>query len=828
MTQPWLTTQNLPLPVIVALVVVVLFVVVRLYRRDRTTVSQGVGATLLTLRAVFVTTLLLVLADPRCAIDEQQTDPGTVLVMFDVSESSTLTDPYRSVAQKIAEAKALGLVEDAAQNGLDNPETLRRLTELSRRELTELALRTSWWTELERRFNVVGYAFNDSAQRYDPTATSSSVLPTAGGPTNLSAPLATELIVQQDSNVVGVVLFTDGHHHSPDDPRLETSSLSASRVPLLAVGLGTLEKPTDIAVSQIEATGKTFSGDEIHAQVVVEASGLTASTTSLRVETDGQLVKEFTLSLPEGESTQRLPIQFPAGDPGRKRFTFSVPPQPEEVDHKNNTQALWAEVLSEKAKVLLLDGRPRWEWRYLREAWNRDENIDVTPLLVESAPHRRLPDDYPAERSELFDFDVVVLGDVPSQVFSREQREDLHDFVVAQAGTLIFVAGADELPYGWLDSPLSAILPIEPLVPSPSPQFGASIAREGIRIELTELGEEAALTRILPGRSRNVELWEMLPEHYWLNPIGDVVEGAEVLATVTAETGTNLPGANLLNTSDPTLRRARRKFLRSRGAALVRHSFGAGRVLYIGVDSTWRWRYRLGDELYTRFWGQVVRWGVAERLTAEDRHARLGTAKFLYSSTDEVRIDALVEDAAGQPYVGSVDAVLSTFGKQGGARISLRHIPRSGGRYRGAVRVNELPTPATPTSADQSNPSSDDARNADVFRRYTVALSIPNLAEYNTLNERANIEIVVAPAESLEIRDTTCNVSLLEELADSTGGTFLPFSQFRKTLEYLHPRPKTREITVVYAPWDFPTGVAILLLSVLIAEWVLRKRRNLI
>ena len=213
MTQPWLTTQNLPLPVIVALVVVVLFVVVRLYRRDRTTVSQGVGATLLTLRAVFVTTLLLVLADPRCTIDEQQEDPGTVLVMFDVSESSTLTDPYRSVAQKIAEAKALGLVEDAAQNGLDNPETLRRLTELSRRELTELALRTSWWTELERRFNVVGYAFNDSAQRYDPTATSSSVLPTAGGPTNLSAPLATELIVQQDSNVVGVVLFTDGHHH---------------------------------------------------------------------------------------------------------------------------------------------------------------------------------------------------------------------------------------------------------------------------------------------------------------------------------------------------------------------------------------------------------------------------------------------------------------------------------------------------------------------------------------------------------------------------------------------------------------------------------------
>ena len=40
----------------------------------------------------------------------------------------------------------------------------------------------------------------------------------------------------------------------------------------------------------------------------------------------------------------------------------------------------------------------------------------------------------------------------------------------------------------------------------------------------------------------------------------------------------------------------------------VEQNYGFGRVLFVGIDSTWRWRYRVGDTYHHRFWGQLVRW----------------------------------------------------------------------------------------------------------------------------------------------------------------------------------------------------------------------------
>src|SRR5262249_40888804 len=41
---------------------------------------------------------------------------------------------------------------------------------------------------------------------------------------------------------------------------------------------------------------------------------------------------------------------------------------------------------------------------------------------------------------------------------------------------------------------------------------------------------------------------------------------------------------------------------------IVRQNYGFGRVLYIALDSTWRWRYKVGDQHHHRFWGQVIHW----------------------------------------------------------------------------------------------------------------------------------------------------------------------------------------------------------------------------
>ncbi len=552
----------------------------------------------------------------------------------------------------------------------------------------------------------------------------------------------------------------------------------------------------------------------------------------LRIEENGERIAEFVAPIPAGESRVRLPVSFPAGEPGRKRFTASLPVQPGEVEDANNKMDLWIEVLSEKAKVLLLDGSPRWEWRYLREAWMRDDNIELVVGVVTPSPHHRLPEEFPRTREELYRHDVIVIGDVPPHVFSREQRENLHDFVTQRGGTLVLVAGPRYLPYAWLDTPLAEILPVAPLEPVPPAGLGASIARDGVRLALTPAGERSVITRLVPGLERNNELWELLPAHHWISPMASVTGGAEVLVTVSRDAIPRLPGADLLEASGVSGNRVREEFLRARGSVLVTHSYGAGRVLYCGIDSTWRWRYRLGDELYARYWGQVVRWAVSERLSIEDPFVRLGTNEILYPADSRITIDALIRDRDGRPFQGgAVHAVIAapsaapSDGPYDGPndrpadspelRWPLQAIPRSSGRYHAILTVDDLPD--APRTGDQA-----------AFNEYRVHLEIPSLAGYAELPEKATAPFVVRLSPEGERRDTVCDAGLLEDISTVTGGTFLPLSRLPEVASLFQPRPREQNVVVTTAAWDFPLPIACLLMSLLLAEWILRKRKDLV
>src|SRR5207247_2247757 len=64
---------------------------------------------------------------------------------------------------------------------------------------------------------------------------------------------------------------------------------------------------------------------------------------------------------------------------------------------------------------------------------------------------------------------------------------------------------------------------------------------------------------------------------------------------------------------------------------LVQQNYGFGKVVFVGLDSTWRWRYRAGDVYHHRFWGQLVRWAAAERLLpGGNRLVRFGSREPVY------------------------------------------------------------------------------------------------------------------------------------------------------------------------------------------------------
>ena len=48
---------------------------------------------------------------------------------------------------------------------------------------------------------------------------------------------------------------------------------------------------------------------------------------------------------------------------------------------------------------------------------------------------------------------------------------------------------------------------------------------------------------------------------------------------------------------------------------------GAGKVLFHAIDATWRWRYRVGDVFFARYWVQTIRYLSRAKLLGKDRSA---------------------------------------------------------------------------------------------------------------------------------------------------------------------------------------------------------------
>ena len=115
-----------------------------------------------------------------------------------------------------------------------------------------------------------------------------------------------------------------------------------------------------------------------------------------------------------------------------------------------------------------------------------------------------------------------------------------------------------------------------------------------------------------------------MPPHGW-GIVGKAKPGATTLAYVAGGPATLTP--------------EEKKKREQEFALMVRHNYGFGRVFFVGVDSTWRYRYRTGDTYHHRFWSQTIRWAAADKpLVTGNRFVRFGTPQALYRDDEPVKL----------------------------------------------------------------------------------------------------------------------------------------------------------------------------------------------
>jgi len=286
----------------------------------------------------------------------------------------------------------------------------------------------------------------------------------------------------------------------------------------------------------------------------------------------------------------------------------------------------------------------------------------------------------------------------------------------------------------------------------------------------------------------------------WRQALAGVKEGASVLAYARLPAAAGGPAA----ANAPVAAEAERRLSRER-ALLAVQSYGAGRVALLNFDGTWRLRYRKGDDYHHKFWGQLLRWGVGEKLRSGTARVRVGTDRLTYPADAPVQVAARIFSST---FAAVKDDHIFFNVYRGPERVLRKQMtPRRGapGRYDGTLPP--LPTPG----------------------RYRVELEGAEIAAALAADHAPPVStefLVAAQQNAPEMRELTADLEMPRKIAQASGGLAVTAEAAGSVLDRFGAGNRTLTEHVEIALWDsWPALVVILLLAT--AEWVARRRSGM-
>jgi hypothetical protein len=547
-------------------------------------------------RVGFFVLLMVVLAGPYVRLHQQVTSKPILAVVIDESASMRLpAGPFES-SQIEAMAKAAGLMPRTGDAEIDRADLRRKLNDMTRGQLLRDVLSSQHDTlvaPLADRFDVVQYRVATGVRKVEGRFAPQPLAEDQTQDTALGVALRQVIDDAAGRPIAGIVLLTDGRTTTGTDPMSVVRGVTASnaiQAPVWAVPIGSDTSPgADIAVLDVLFPQRVSAKDTIHVIATIGSNGLAGRQVQVRLVENEQVLDTATLVLDERPS-QQVTLSCDAPEAGVRLLSVEIDPQPEEIVTDNNKAQASIEVDAQTRKVLYLEGYPRWDYRFLDHELRRDHGLEVT-LVMESAltdsgvKAENLPAraQLPEDADGFAKYDVVVLGDVSPALLPTRLMEQLAIAVEDKGVGLLVQAGFTHMPHrhtGDASAPLARLLPVSVEAGASQGGLDAEVFSP-FRMSVTASGAIHPAFRLYPSAERNRTVWSQMPTFYWAAATNDAKPAATVLGEIEHQ-GRTRP-------------------------LIVEHWAGRGRVLFIGVDSTYRWRRNIGSALFGRFWNQALR-----------------------------------------------------------------------------------------------------------------------------------------------------------------------------------------------------------------------------
>jgi len=738
-----LQTLAPPTPWLIATAIVLVVLAYRLYRRGDRGDSASTRA-MLALRLGAIALLVGFLLEPVLSLIHERSVPARVALLLDGSLSMSIPFPEAGAAE-------------VAQP----PTRSSRLADV-------LAGDDALLDDLRGKGELDVYRFGGAVTPLPADAEALDLEP-RDDRTDLSRALA-EGVGGQRRRTGAVVLMSDGSHNVGVDPRGEARRLG---VPVFAVGVGDEGPMTDISVFDVSASNVAYVDNDVPVVARIRARGAAAQQVPVYLSEGGAVLDSAVVDLPGGGVEREVELEYVPTKEGLHRYRVWTPAREGEVSESNNEHLFAVRVLKEKIRVLLVAGRPSFDFSFLKRALEDDVSlaVDVVVLSLSSFPGQlgARGTSVPKEYRDLARYDLLVLVDAGGSSLDAAWLEDAARFVNERGGALL-VVGA-ERAFDLAGTALADVLPVVPV-------RGLRSRTGQILPYLTLSGRSHPVTRLEEDEDVNSRLWDELP------PLAE--------APIFLE---QRPGARVLvqGSIDGSPR--------DEIALVATSTSGRGRVLTVAGGPYWRWDLylwgtgRSGDR-FRRFVSRAVRWLVArDELT----QVMVRPVKSLFDGAETVVIEGQIFDDDFRPVPG-VDVRATVRGPLGTEEEKTREISLvdlGEGRYRGT-----LPGVAP-----------GDYGIEGAARLGSTSLGVDES------------EMTVAPYR-LEFEDPSPNFGLMRELARESGGRFLTLDEARGLPDLLKLDPvldrSAHEISLLENPLLF-----LLLLVLLGSEWALRRGRGL-
>ena len=596
----------------------------------------------------------------------------------------------------------------------------------------------------------------------------------------------------------GVVLISDGAHNASS---MNVAEITDMDTPIYTIGVGSAVPPKDIRISKVDVLPVAHIGHESLVGITITQSGYENESVrvALRKVDSNQLVDATILDIPKDTTIQDqritnttqhyVELKLTPEREGNYQYSVTIPSLEGELTYANNEKTFSLKVVKAKLNVLYYEGRPRWEYAFLKRTLERDPDIEATIAMrthkvdpetvlsqndgyypIESA---RKPVRFPESIEELRQYDVLILGDLSEQHLTQTQQQAISTYVIEHSKSVIFLPSKTALGRGGFIRTLFAdILPIQ------IPNNGCNEQHGEFAVAPTQAGLFHPILQLDDASEQNTEMWQNLP----------------VLTIYFSGYQQKAGATTLLNKHDGS-------------PILLFQRVGLGKSLLFTAEGLWNWNFGVNSykdskyrSVYQRFWAQTIRWMAQE---SEDKSVYISTDASSYAQYDEVDI--------------RVRTFLQTFQSHELIDVQLEITSPRGTTFPLKTRSGKIESQA----GNVGNYSAKLKLNE--YGRYkirAVAMRENRMLDEDEINISVHQQLI-------EMESPQLNETFLKEIAQQTGGVYLNID----SIDNLHKHIKTVEKPVfVDTQRDLWTNPLLLIIIVgfLGSEWFIRKRVGLV